>query len=160
MQKILTFLFLIIAFTLSSCSDDDEKKPEPCLATNVTMVVNGELQSFQAQGRGIDAMQDGYRLSINLDRRSNDPYREQTIYIILPYKKTGQNIIQEFHYRQYINGVAFEGDFLDGTFECNIITNRNTCFYATFSGKLNDGNQEIIITGGKLSYQYETPFDN
>lgn len=151
-----TILTLLIV-SLFSCSNDDNE--QVCLETNVTMNVNGESQSFQAIGRGIDLRENGYQLHLNLDRRSNDPFREQGIAIILPYKKKGKNIIEQFIYHQYINGISFDGDFLDGEFESNVITNTSKCFYATFSGVLNDGNQEVIITNGSLSYEYEESFD-
>jgi hypothetical protein len=47
---------------------------------------------------------------------------------------------------------------VNSDFQSDVIINRNTCFYATFSAKLNDGNQEVIITDGKISYTYENPF--
>jgi len=150
-QILVVFLFAIIA----SCSDDDDKN-QSCRETNVTMKVNGELQTFQALGYG----QNGYVLHLNIDRRSDSPFAEQGVAIILPYKKTGRNIIQNFIYHQSKDGVSFDGDFINGELESNVITNTKNCFYATFSGKLSDGNQEIIITEGSMSYQYETPFDN
>lgn len=160
MKKIIqeTIILNLIIVSLFSCANDD-KNEQICLETNVTMTVNGESQSFQAIGRGIDLRENGYELQLNLDRRSNDPLREQGIAIILPYKKTGKNIIKQFIYHQYIDRISFDGDFKTGEFESNVITNTNKCFYATFSGTLNDGNQKVIITEGKLSYQYETPFD-
>lgn len=153
-----TILTLLIV-CLFSCSNDDDNEQD-CMETNVTMNVNGESQSFQAIGRGIDLRENGYELSLNLDRRSNDPFREQGITIILPYKKNGENIIEQFIYHQYIDGISFDGDFLNGEFESNVITNTSKCFSATFSGVLNDGNQEVIITNGNLSYEYEEPFDD
>ncbi|MFV0571059.1 MAG: hypothetical protein ACK5M1_01335 [Xanthomarina gelatinilytica] len=160
MKKILynSTLLILILSTLYSCSNDDDNEQQ-CMETNVTMTVNGESQTFQAIGRGIDLRQNGYELHLNLDRRNTDPFREQGIVIILPYKKTGENIIEQFIYHQYIDNTPFNGDFLDGEFQSNVITNTNKCFYATFSGILNNGNQEVIITEGKLSYEYEKPFD-
>lgn len=139
---------------LVSCSKDDATPA--CKPTNVTMKVNGELQSFQATGRGYDFG----TLSIVLDRRSanSNPFWEQGVSIELPYKKTGDNLIAHFYYHQYFNRVGFDGDFADGTFTSKVLVNTNTCFYAEFSGKLSDGNQEVIITEGKLSYTYEEPF--
>lgn len=152
-------LFLFISILFLSCSNDD--KSQPCMVTNVSMLVNGELQTFQALGRGIDLNADGsYTLQLKFYTSSNDPFREQSISLILPYKKTGTNVIDNFIYHQYIDGVSFDGDFLNGTFQSKVITNRKTCFYATFSGTINDGNQEVIITDGKVSYEYEIPFDN
>jgi hypothetical protein len=155
---ILNLLFFSLCISLTTCKKDDATPA--CQETDVTMTINGEKQTFQATGRGIDMMGSGYRLSINLDRRDDNPFRQQTAVIYLPYKKTGKNVIQHFIYSQYINNVPFDGDFTDGEFECDVITNTRFCIYATFSGKLNDGNQEVMITDGKLSYQYETPFDN
>lgn len=152
-------LLILLMINFMSCSNDDDVNQQICLETNVTIRVDGEVQTFQAIGRGIDLRENGYELSINLDRRSNDPFREQGIAIILPYKMTGENIFEQFIYHQYIDSTPFDGDFLNGEFQSNVITNTNKCFYATFSGKLSDGNQEIIITEGKLSYEYENPFD-
>ena len=123
------------------------------------MIINGEFQTFFAFGRGIDLRDDGYELQLNLDRGIAEPYSEQGIAVILPYKKTGENIIEQFIYHQYRDGVLFDGDFLNGEFQSNVITNTNKCFYATFSGKLSNGTQEIIITDGKLSFTYNQPFD-
>ncbi len=150
-------VFIFLVLFLYSCSKDDE--PTVCLPTAVNLTINGEKQSFQAIGRGIDLRQNGYELHLNLGRYSLEPYREQTIYIQLPYKKTGKNSIEVFQYHQYINQISFSGDFLNGDFESNVITNTSTCFYATFSGTLSDGNQQIVITEGSLSYKYEESFD-
>ncbi len=154
--KPLLRLLFIFLFALTSCSQDDEPA---CMETNITMEINGELQSFQASGRGIDIRPNGYELQINLSRRIVEPLKQQGFYITLPYKKTGENIVERFHYLQYTSDDRFEGDFLQGELQSNILTNTRKCFYATFSGKLNDGDQEIIITNGVLSYTYETPFD-
>jgi len=140
-----------------SCSNNDDGTN--CPETHVTMTINGESQSFEAMGRGIDLRQNRYELHLNLDRRSNDPSREQGISIILPYKKTGANVIEQFIYHQYIDNVPFDGDFLDGEFQSNVMINTHECFYATFSGKLHDGNQEVTITKGELRYTYEEPFE-
>jgi len=157
--KILNLIFPVFFVLYISCSVDENA--QNCLETSVTMVVNGEMQTFEANAYGVDLNgNQGYTLQINLYRGSNNPFREQGIVILLPYKKTGENVIKNFNYHQYINGVAFNGDFINGEFQSKVITNSNSCFYATFSGKLNDGNQEVIITDGKVSYQYETPFDD
>ena len=159
-SKILKVFFVLLVFTTFSCNKDDGDAPLNCKPTNISMVVNGKPQTFQAIGYGIDLWPQGYVLHLNADRRSNDPLREQGIAIVLPYKKTGKNVIDKFLYHQYIDNVSFYGDFTDGVFQCDVKINRNSCFYATFSGKLSDGNQEITITDGIISYQYEDPFDN
>ncbi|KAF2515216.1 BTB/POZ domain-containing protein [Flavobacterium foetidum] len=160
--KIQNLLFAILVLVTVSCNRDDENQAEDlnCKPTSISMVVNGTPQTFQALGYGIDLRSKGYELHLNGDRRSNDPLREQGIAVILPYKKTGKNIIQQFHYHQYIDKVSFDGDFLKGEFTSDVIINRNSCFYATFSGKLSDGKQEIIITDGIISYQYDKAFDD
>lgn len=155
---VIVLLLVLLTLVLTSCSNDDDSE-QVCMETNVIMTVNGELQTFEALGRGIDLRQNGYLLQLNLYRRGNDPFREQSIVIKLPYKKTGENILEQFLYRQYIDNTLFEGDFLNGEFESNVITNSRNCFYATFSGKLSDGNQEVIITDGTVSFKYEPPFD-
>ncbi len=157
-KNLFCLFFVIVSF---SCNKDDDNKEVilDCQPTKITMVVNGETQTFQALGYGIDLTSEGYVLHLNGDRRSNDPFREQGIAIILPYKKTGQNVIKNFFYHQYINNASFDGDFTEGEFQCNVKINRKSCFLATFSGKLNDGKQEVIITDGVISYQYEDAFD-
>jgi hypothetical protein len=152
----LSTLFLI-AITTSSCSNDDDN--QPCYATDVTMTINGEFQSFQAYGRGIDIREGGYELQLNFYRGSNNPFSEQNLTVKLPYKARGENIFEGFLYSQYTNDTPFEGDFLDGELQSQVITNTSTCFYATFSGTLSDGNQEIVITDGELKYEYEDSFD-
>ncbi len=157
--KFFNIIFIVLAFILISC--DKEVKEPDCITTNVSMLINGELKTFQAQGRGIELTNNGYILSLNLDGGSNDPiYREQSFYIQLPYKKTGKNIIKSCNYHQYINSISLDGDLVNSDFQSEVIINQNTCFYATFSAKLKDGNQEVIITDGKISYTYENPFKN
>ncbi|MDR6763879.1 hypothetical protein J2Y38_004103 [Flavobacterium sp. 2755] len=161
-MKIQNLFFSLLAIVAFSCNKDDDNKERAldCQPTNISMKINGELQTFQAIGYGIDLISEGYVLHLNGARRSNDPLKEQGIAIILPYKKTGQNVIKNFFYHQYINEVSFDGDFTEGEFQCNVKINRKSCFLATFSGKLSDGKQEVIITDGIISYQYEDPFDN
>jgi hypothetical protein len=151
-----TLLFLLF-FGLLACSEEEE---QTCRVTNVTMTVNGEVQTFQAIGRGISLRQSGYELQLNFYRGSSSPFREQSIAMKLPYKKTGNNIIEQFIYNQYIDNVAFSGDFVEGELQSKVITNTSKCFYATFSGQLNDGNQVVVITDGSISYEYEESFDD
>jgi len=161
-SKILNLFFLLLVMATFSCNRDNDNQEENlnCKPTSISMVVNGKPHTFQAIGYGIDLRSEGYVLHLNGDKRSNNPLSEQGIAVILPYKKTGKNVIDKFIYHQYVNNVSFDGDFTDGVFQSNVIINRNSCFYATFSGKLNDGKQEIIITDGIISYQYEDPFDD
>lgn len=96
--NLLTLITLFaIVFTTSSCSNDDDDN-QPCYATDVTMTINGEVQSFQAIGRGIDIREDGYELHLNFYRSSSNPFSEQNITIKLPYKARGENIFEAFLY--------------------------------------------------------------
>jgi hypothetical protein len=159
-SQIFKVFFISVIVLLSSCSKDDSKSDEnaSCQETKITMLVNGESQSFHAYGRGIDIRSDGYELSLNFGREEQNPYQEQSIVLHLPYKATGQNIIEQFIYSQYKDNTLFRGDFLEGELQSNVITNTKNCFRMTFSGKLSDANQEVVITEGKISYTYEEPF--
>lgn len=153
---IYSLLFLI----LLSCSKDDDN--QTCVDADSTMVINGELQTFQTLGYGIDLVSlnpISHELQINLYRSSTGSFNEQNIYFILPYKKTGKNKITEFHYSESSISQNFEGDFINGEFECNVKSNSRKCFYATVSGKLVIGNQTVEITDGIISVVYDEPFD-
>jgi hypothetical protein len=52
----LNFLLLLLTVLSLSCSKEDNN--DVCLETNISMVINGELQTFQATGRGIDLNQE------------------------------------------------------------------------------------------------------
>lgn len=152
-------MFVIILFSLISCSNDDSVQ-QVCLENTADLKINGESQSFSVEGYGINSRENGHVLFLNLARRTNDPYIEQFINIRLPFKMTGNNIIEQFAYRQIsIDGVLFNGNYVNGEFESRVITNTDNCFYATFSGKISGGNQEIIITDCIISREYRTPFD-
>ena len=161
-QSLIKFTFAILSIALLACSNDNNHEVTlECIPTNVSMTVNGDVQTFQAIGRGIDITENGYILSINLDRRNFGSTNEQGVYLELPYKRTGKNLIKNFIYHQYINNVPFDGNFVtDGNFQSEVLINRETCFSATFSGTLKIGAQEIVITKGVLNYTYETPFTN
>src|SRR6187402_1832657 len=158
-MRYLKLLFIPVLTIFLSCSHSKDEN-QTCLPTKITMVVNGVPQTWNAGGRGIDLTPIGYKLSINLDRSIAEPYSQQGVSIILPYKVTGANVIKSFHYLQYDHDQSFEGDFVDGQFKSYVISNTQNCLLATFSGKLNDGDQEIVITNGSVSYLYETPFEN
>lgn len=152
-------LFLVILLlTFFSCSKDDDV--QKCMETNVVMTINGDEQSFQALGRGISLRPEGYELSLSFYRSTDNPLKEQNIVLILPYKKTGKNIIQHIYYSEYMNGEFFEGDFVNDELQMNVIKNTALCFYATFSGVLMKEGEEIVIENGIISYLYEDSFDD
>lgn len=123
------------------------------------MIINGEMQTYYVNQYGITLNKNGgYTLNIKMDKESDSYlWGKEGIDITLPYKKIGKNVITNFVYHKYSNN-NINGDFVSGEFQNTVITNKNTCFYATFSGKLTDGNQTVIITDGSISYQYSRPF--
>ena len=157
MKTKIVYLFLLLV--LFSCSNDDNTYQ--CSEENSSMKINGEMQTFQTLGYGIDLVSlnpISHKLQINL-YRSTDGLHQQNIYFIIPFKKTGKNKMTEFHYLENNNGQSFEGDFIDGEFTCNVKSNSNKCFYATISGKLTVNGQTVEIKDGIVSVIYETPFD-
>lgn len=155
--KFSKLFFLVSILTIFSCSKDDDG--QACMQTNTTLTVNGEVQSFQAIGRGISLRPNGYELSLNFYRNATDSSGDQNIALILPYKKTGKNSVEHFYYSQYLDQSYFQGDFTEGDFQINVLKNTSECFYATFSGKLTDGENQITIEQGTISYTYEESFD-
>jgi hypothetical protein len=158
-------IFLIITILFISCSNDEKSKKndedtQNCKEINISMVVNGEKQTYYVNQSGISLNSDGgYTLEIKMDRQENSDLRgKQGIDIILPYKKIGVNVIKNFIYHHYTDNFRIDGDFVTGEFQSVVVTNKNTCFYATFSGKLKNGNQEVIVTDGSISYQYYPSF--
>lgn len=102
---------------------------------------------------------DDYELTIGMHSYNESPYMEQNILMTLPYKKTGKNLVESCMYYQYMIGSSLEGDLITGELQSNVTKNTRFCIAVTFSGKLITQNQEIIITEGKVNYQYPTPFD-
>lgn len=159
--------YLILVFTgliiLNSCSDDDDDV-QTCPQTEVaTMKINGELMQFDIFGRGIDSNNDGsgHTLSLYLVTGVYQPQQDTyAITLILPYKKTGTNIIEAFNYFRVQNATSEESNFIvQGELESNVILNTNTCFSATFSGSSIVNGTEIIITEGTIQHVYDDPFD-
>lgn len=157
MNKVKTILLAAcLILLLTACSKDKQDEANQCRTTSITMKVNGELLSFQATGRSAGM---GVPLTVYAGRIVQSPYLEQSFSISLPYKETGDSLILNFNYHHYINSQSFNGDYNNGEISSKVITNKNTCIYLEFWGKISDGNQELIITEGKFSYTYEDPFD-
>lgn len=152
-----TLLFLILLSTTLSCSKDDESV-EPCHATQITIKINGELHTFTPAGRGIDIIWEtgGYDLMLrfygSIDRAN------ENLGLDMIYKKTGYNVIDKL--RLTLDDGEHVGvyNLVNDDFESDVIINRSECFYATFSGKINDDGEELIITDGIISYEYDEPF--
>ncbi|MGV3696862.1 hypothetical protein [Flavobacterium sp.] len=153
-------VLLILAITcIISCSSSNDDNPEDAV-TSITMKIDGVPHTFQALGRGIDLMEDGsYKLHLNFGKYVTSPYQEQSIVIIMKYKKKGKNVIPEFIYHRYVDGVSFDGNFVEGDFESNVSVNSNKRFKATASGSLTLGGQTVTISELKINYVYEDPFD-
>ena len=157
-NKLSLFLLgFVLCFIVNSCSDDDDVA---CPETFASMIINGELKEFQVYGRGINIREKGHALSFNLGAL-NEPVNEETdIFIVLAYKKTGENIIEFFQYKQRnLNSNPIIGDFVNGEFENVVTINTPDCFSATFSGRLNMNGEEFIITDGVLDITYDESFD-
>lgn len=154
--KIVTRFFPLLLLITMSCSDNESV--QKCQETNITILIDGELQTFEPISRGILLTSNGYELTLGFYRRVESPLVEQNILITLPYKKTGKNIIENLFYTQYKNSIYFEGDIINDELQSNVTKNTNSCFSTTFNGKLNDGIQDIIIESIQVSYQYDEPF--
>ena len=162
-MKNILYLLLILtsSFTLSSCSKDNETPACP-QSENISMKINGEFKQFQISGRGIDLDNDNSGHTLTLQLFSGVIYPQQDSYYItlkLPYKKTGNNIIEEFNYNRIQNLSSSEANFVLGELKSSVTVNKNTCFSATFSGRaIIDGN-EIIIIEGIINHVYSNPFN-
>lgn len=151
MSKLRVTITLLLAFLLADCSKDTTDLNQ-CRATNASMKVNDELVTLVPNGKSAGS-------GIPLTVWAQNPYMEQSFSITVPYKVTGNNRILGFNYHQYINGQSFDGQYVNGEIQGKVITNKNTCVYIEFSGKISNGSQELLITEGKYSYTYEDPFD-
>ena len=149
--------FIFIIFLLVGCSKDED--PQVCRDPSITMIVNGELQTFQVSGYGIDLEQNGHRLQLYFQRSQAEPYFEQSGFITLRFKKTGENIIEKINWHQYKLGDNFDAELSQPDIQSNVETNTEWCFYGTFSGTFDDGNQQITVSDAKLSYIYNEPMN-
>ena len=151
----LATLFFLIASV--GCSKDDEH--QVCREPNITMIVDGELQTFQALGYGIDLEGNGHRLELYFHRYQAEPYLEQGGFITLRFKETGENIIEKISWHQYKDGLTFNSELNQAEIQSNVEMNTEWCFYGSFSGKFDDGNQQIVVSDAKVSYIYNEPMN-
>ena len=156
--KIIVALSSLFFLALSAgCSKDDEN--QTCRDPSITMVVNGKLQTFQAQGYGIDLEGNGHKLQLYFHRSEVEPYLEQSGFVTLRFKKTGEQIIEKVNWHQYSDGVGFDAELNQSQMQSNVETNTEWCFYGTFAGTFDDGNQQIKVSDAKLSYIYHEPMN-
>ncbi|PKD17304.1 hypothetical protein APR41_18575 [Salegentibacter salinarum] len=165
MKKYLHFLIIFVSLPiLNCCSDDDDDDSQTCPQTEIaSMKINGELKQFDVNRWGINIDNDGtgHTLALGLMTGVFQPQQDTyAITIKLPYKQTGNNIIEEFIYLRVQNGTSSEIDFVaQGEIESNVLVNTNSCFSVTFSGSVMLNGNEIIIEDGIVEHIYDEPFD-
>jgi hypothetical protein len=155
-----TTFVLICLLTILSCSDDESESVPKCLETNITVLIDGELQTFYAISRGISLTSNGYELVLGFYSSDEILLETQDIIIFLPYKKTGEHIIDSLYFKQYKNTTNFEGVIVNNELQSDVTINTNSCFSGAFKGKLNDGIKDITIESIQVNYLYDAPFDN
>lgn len=163
MKKYLHLLMISISLPIfNCCSDDDDSQTCP-QSEIASMEINDELKQFDVNGWGINIDNDGTGHTLSLQLMTGVFQPQQDTYAItikLPYKQTGNNIIEEFNYVRVQNGTSSEIDFVtQGELESNVIVNTNSCFSATFSGTVILNGNEIIIKDGIVEHIYDEPFD-
>ena len=155
MRNITKFSAILSALVFALSCSGGSSEPN-CEGSGITMKINGETQTFDCNGYGIDWNGHGHTLTLWFTRYTA-PNSYQNIYIEMPYRKTGANKFEKLQFGQSGDIEYFEGNFLSGQFESKITSNRTTCVSGTFSGRLSDGSQEIVITEGVLGNQYDEP---
>lgn len=161
MKNLQYFVMLFLGlFLASSCSKDTE--PQACPQTeNISMKINGEEKEFEMQGWGIEINKDGTGHTLQLVIASGvfSPSQDSySISMLLPYKKTGENIIEKFKYLRVQNATSAGGDFVPGNLQSTVTVNSSTCISMSFSGSLTIDGDEIIISEGIISHTYPKAF--
>ncbi|MBY8962870.1 hypothetical protein KJK34_08925 [Flavobacterium sp. D11R37] len=120
------------------------------------MKINGELKTFTTGGREISIIwgTGQYDLSLLFYGSTQGTLRLEMI-----YKETGNNVIDLLKLGNFDEAHTGMYELVNDDFESNVLVNRSECFYATFSGKINANGEELIITEGVISYEYDEPFD-
>lgn len=163
MRSVLPILLLcIFSVVIFSCSDDD--KSESCRATEISMKVNGELRKYVVAGWEINMTPDSdggfhQQLGLQFYRDLNGTFSEEYLTLSMRYKRTGHNKIETMTLSRFDDEHTGEYSIVNDDFHDNVRVNRSTCFYATFSGKFIADGEEIVITEGEISEEYEEPFD-
>lgn len=158
-----SLLILICIFLLSSCSKEEEEVLPCASSENISMKINGEFMEFQIMGWGIDwdRPDGGHTLFLMIASGTFSPQQDSYyITLKLPYKQTGENIIEKFNYVRNENAPSVEGDFVHGNLQSKVTVNTRNCFRATFSGSAIIDGKEIIITEGIFDHVYVDPFEN
>lgn len=155
-------MFLTCLLLLYSCSKDAESEAPSCPQTeNISMRINGEEKQFEIQGWGISLDNDGTGHTLELLIVSGVYYPSQDSYAIsieLPYKKTGDNLIEEFNYFRVKDTTSARGDFDPGNLQSSVNINSNTCISLSFSGTAIIDGKKIIISEGVIEHVYRDAF--
>ncbi len=147
-------LLCVFSGAIFSCSEDDS--PPSCRATEISMKINGELHTFTTAGRGIDIIWETGQYDFDLDFYG-DP--EDYLSLNMLYKKTGHNVIDELTLSRFDEAHNGEYSLISDDFDSHVRINRSSCFYATFSGKFMADGEEMTVTDGIISWEYDEPFD-
>jgi len=154
-------LFLSALLFISSCADDDDKMSCPAVV-KVSAKVNGETVVFQALGRAIDFIGngDGHTLTLHLISGVYSPQQDSyDIQIMLPYKKTGKNVVEGIRYFRVQNQTSTQILLSQSQIQSKVRINRNTCVSLEFSGTGSVDGTSVTISDGLLEYTYEEPFN-
>ncbi|MWB96222.1 hypothetical protein GON26_17810 [Flavobacterium sp. GA093] len=161
-MKNIKYLLLILTslFILNSCSNDSDEQncPENEIAT---MKINGEEKQFVVSGWGINLDNDGtgHTLDIQLTVGVFSPQQDSySVTLKMPYKKVGDNIMEEINYLRVEGTTSTEGDFLQSELQSKVTVNKNNCISATFSGTAILEGNEVTISDGNLQHIYAEPF--
>lgn len=149
------FFLLLLVFSFSGCSNDDNSKPDCDFESSIEMTVNGKTYTFIKLGFGMDLTPDGYKLSLQFE--SYDPETEERVSMSfkLPYGKTGHNIFEEFHIN-FSNNIGYGNiDLIAKNGNTEVMTNSGHCFEATFSVSFQMDNETANITNGEIRNHYD-----
>lgn len=127
------------------------------------MKINGEEKQFSVSGWGINLDNDGtgHTLEVQLTSGVISPQQNSySVTLIMPYRKTGNNIIEDLHYLRVDGATAIEGNFTQAGLQSKVTVNRNTCISTTFSGSATFDGNEVTITDGIIQHVYADPFEN
>ncbi len=151
------FCLVLFAVTISCSSDDDnETAPLPCPVFNVSFIQDGEAVEFTQSGFGLSLRQDGYDLELYFGSTDNsNGVTSRNLSISVTYGATGTNVIDELAYSQNSNTGRISTDLVNESFQTEVLINSDTCFSATFSGSIDLGNEQVVITNGIMNVQYE-----
>ena len=130
------------------------------------MEIDGITRTFEIPGvsLGTGIFGEGTDVELILSSRNNadEPFRQQGIILSYPFGQTGQDLISQFTLSESFfpdfNNITF--DFLQGEFQSNIERNSESCFVATFSGRVVLGDEQSMIEDGELFFILNERFED